>query len=511
MGKIEEGDTGVLTLTVVQDVFGLPSTSYSSGQQDSGWTPPDKSAQPVTIQRLIELPYAVLAGTVSEADLNYLKPESGYPGVMAVAPTSLSINYLLQTRAAGATFAERGQGDWTPSGTLTAPAGRLDTVLHVNMTIFPTTGDGLMINDEIMRVDAVDILAGTITVGRGCMDSLPSGHYAGDRCWAYQDALDSDGLEYLSGETVEARLLTRTSTETLAESAAPVATLTMSGRQARPYLPGNIRINGVSYPDVVASADNFTLAFSHRDRLLQADRLIDCTENSIGPEPGTEYVMKLIAQSTGTEVWSLASTDASIPIPYVTGGDDAAVHTLTLQSKRDGLMSLYSFRTELPAGRYQAFPITVPLSLTIVDGSDWATTTPEDTTTGAVPELHAIADAAGVSAWYPPDLVASGLSIPADDTDYPAGTWPASPFSFGTHQVLAISHWTETTGPLTVLALEGDASALLLDSATGATAAIEWDAGIYLAEMDITIFTTDGPVLNEGIISLKLTERSIGP
>jgi hypothetical protein len=29
-------------------------------------------------------------------------------------------------------------------------------------------------------------------------------------------------------------------------------------------------------------------------------------------------------------------------------------------------MSLYTFRTGLPAGRYKAFPITVTLSLTIV-------------------------------------------------------------------------------------------------------------------------------------------------
>jgi hypothetical protein len=28
----------------------------------------------------------------------------------------------------------------------------------------------------------------------------------------------------------------------------------------------------------------------------------------------------------------MATSDASIPIPYVTGGDDADVHTLTLQS-----------------------------------------------------------------------------------------------------------------------------------------------------------------------------------
>jgi hypothetical protein len=84
VGKIEEGDTGVLTLTVVQDVFGLPSTSYSSGQQER-LDAPDKTARPVSVQRLIELPYAVLAGTLSEAELSYLKPESGYPGVMAVA------------------------------------------------------------------------------------------------------------------------------------------------------------------------------------------------------------------------------------------------------------------------------------------------------------------------------------------------------------------------------------------------------------------------------------------
>ncbi|WP_251267914.1 hypothetical protein, partial [Enterobacter hormaechei] len=88
-----------------------------------------------------------------------------------------------------------------------------------------------------------------------------------------------------------------------------------------------------------------------------------CTENSIGPEPGTEYVVKLIAQSTGSEVWSLVTSDASIPIPYVTGGDGADVHTLTLQSRSDGLMSLYTFRTGLPSGRYKAFPITVTLSL----------------------------------------------------------------------------------------------------------------------------------------------------
>ncbi|HED4144271.1 TPA: phage tail protein [Raoultella ornithinolytica] len=505
VGKIEEGDTGVLTLTVVQDVFGLPSTSYSSGQQGSSWTPPDKTARPVSIQRLIELPYAVLAATLSEAELNYLKPDAGYPGIMAEAPTALSINYLIQTRAAGGEFADRGTGDWTPSGLLTAAVGPTDTLLRVSMTRFPAVGEGLFLDDEVMRVDAVDESAGTLSVGRGCFDTLPAGHGSPSRLWAWRDALESDGIEYLTGETVEARLLTRTSTETLVASSAPVSSLLIAHRQSRPYLPGNIRINGSLYPSLVVAAAEYTLTFSHRDRLLQADRLIDCTEGSIGPEPGAEYVVKLINPGSGAEVWSLTTSEASIPVPYVTGGSGAAIHALTLQSTRDGLTSLSVFQALLPAGRYHAFPVT--LSLTVLAGDDWAAATPEETATGAVPELHAIAVAAGITGWYPPDLLVRGLSIPAEDISYPAGTWPASPWSFASHQVLSIVRWTVAGVPRTVLALSGDASGIALDSMTGSAAVIPWNAGVYHPETDMTLFTTDEPVLNEGIISLTLTQR----
>jgi hypothetical protein len=141
VGKIEEGDTGVLTLTVVQDVFGLPSTSYSSGQQGSSWTPrikpPDLSAFSASSSFL-----RCAGRDAQRGGAELPKPESGYPGIMAVAPTTLSINYQIQTRAAGEILLI-GNGDWTPSG-LTAAVGPLDTVLHVNMTRFPSVGDGLL-------------------------------------------------------------------------------------------------------------------------------------------------------------------------------------------------------------------------------------------------------------------------------------------------------------------------------------------------------------------------------
>ncbi|HGU0773262.1 TPA: hypothetical protein ACM6Z1_005883, partial [Raoultella ornithinolytica] len=61
--------------------------------------------------------------------------------------------------------------------------------------------------------------------------------------------------------------------------------------------------------------------------------------------------------------------------------------------------------------------------------------------------------------------------------------------------------------PRTVLTLSGDVSGIALDSMTGSAAVIPWNAGVYHPETDMTLFTTDEPVLNEGIISLTLTQR----
>ncbi|HBK4660164.1 TPA: hypothetical protein LLS67_004919, partial [Serratia marcescens] len=90
-------------------------------------------ARPVTDSQLIELPYIVLAATVGPAELAAIPPEAGYLGVMASAPSSASINYLLQTRADGVNWRGNLNGDWTPAVTLTQPAGRFDTTFKASL------------------------------------------------------------------------------------------------------------------------------------------------------------------------------------------------------------------------------------------------------------------------------------------------------------------------------------------------------------------------------------------
>ncbi|CNJ03199.1 Uncharacterised protein [Yersinia aldovae] len=350
VGKIDEGDDGTLKITAVQDVFGFPATSYSSGQQPGEWTPTDQSPYPVTDMQLIELPYTVLAGTVSSSDMAFISPISGYLGIMASAPTTLSINYQIQSRSVGGVFSDRTTGDWTPVGTLLADIGALDTGLALSMTFPPSAGDGAIIDGEMMRVDSVDVATGRITVGRGCADTLPTSHKLGSKIWFYHDAIGSDGVEYVSGEQAEARLLTRTGAGTLYPALGIPGSCLMRQRQFRPYLPGNIRLNSVLYPTQPAVASSYTLAFSHRDRLLQADRLIDCMQGSIGPEAGVQYVITLIRKDTQAIIRQLTTALESTPLPYSAGGAGAVLHDLTLHAVREGVISLNTWRVTLPAG-----------------------------------------------------------------------------------------------------------------------------------------------------------------
>lgn len=350
VGKIEEQSDGSLLITGVQDVFSLSSTSYSTSHQTSEWVEPDNSIRAVNDVQLIELPYAILASTMSAADLDYVKPSSGYIGVMASAPTSASINYILQSRAVGAEFIAQLQGDWTPKAKLIIDIEKLTTKFEIDTDYQPNIGDGILINDEFMRIDAIENK--TITVGRGCLDSLPSEHKSGADIWFYMNNIETDEVDYLSSEKVDVRLLTQTNAGTLDENIAQIESVVMSHRQIRPYLPGNIKINNSLYPEVIDQSDSYVVTFAHRDRILQADRLIDCLSDNIGPEIGTEYIVEISDYYSNEVIWSFNATDTLVVLPYLTNQDHIydERHILRLYSKRDGYESLYKYIAELPAG-----------------------------------------------------------------------------------------------------------------------------------------------------------------
>jgi hypothetical protein len=352
-GRIEEGATGdgAITITALQDVFGLGATAYV-GAQDNQWTPPNTTPTAVATRRLLELNYRELARTVDPANLSGLAVTAGYLGIVALKPTSLSLSYTLLARVGGSgDYTERTpDGAFTPTGLLSGDlsvTGTSATVVSATDLALVEVGTAAVIDDEVIRVDSIDVDTGAITFGRGCADTVPKPHAAGSRIWFFENYAGADSTEYTSGSAIWARLLTNTSTGQLAEGSAGSDSLTMAQRQYRPYPPGNLTVNTEDYPAAITG--DLALTWSHRDRLTQADQLVDTDEGDIGPEAGVTYTVRIYDGVTLERTYSGISGTSqtySNTDELADGGPFDPIR-FTVHAVRDGLESAQGLEWEV--------------------------------------------------------------------------------------------------------------------------------------------------------------------
>lgn len=347
VGEIQGGTLtdGKIQISAVENVFALADENYM-GVEPGGWVPPDNTPAPIANARLMEAPYRDLARRMSAADLDALAADAGHLQAMAVRPSGLSMNYELDTRIDPAAFGARDTASFVGSAVLNADIAPNDTAITIAAGIDLAgvkTGTAVLLDDEICRLDALDVAAGTATLGRGCADTVPAAHAAGARLYFYGDEAAVDATEYVDGETVDAKLLTVATGGKLALTDAPVLEATLASRQARPYPPGQVRINGMAYPDSLTGA--LAVAWAHRDRLTEADQLIDTEDGNIGPEAGTTYTLRIYG-----EAGALIHTEANIngtAFNWPVADEIAASGlgrpneslTVELESDRDGLAS----------------------------------------------------------------------------------------------------------------------------------------------------------------------------
>lgn len=301
-GRVEFGSItdGTITVTALQDVFGLPAAVYRDPAENS-YVPPAAIALPPPLQAAMEAPYRDLAQAMSAAELAALDASAGYLHAAAVRPSGLASSFKLLERVRPAAWASAADdGQWCPGGTLaqaidcTATAIALDNASDLASIAL---GAAALLGSEIVRIDAVNPSAATLTIARGCLDTVPARHARGTALLCYDGWGADSRTEFAAGVTADAILLTRTGSETLAESDAVAQSVTFAGRAARPYPPADVRINGQRYPDAVTGS--IALTWAHRDRITQADHVIDTSQAGIGPEPGTTYTARLLAARTG--------------------------------------------------------------------------------------------------------------------------------------------------------------------------------------------------------------------
>lgn len=328
--------SGAMSITASQDVYSLPLTTYVSVEEGVD-TRPSQVPIPVVYQRAFEAPYTEIVAQLPRAELEALPADVGF--LMAVGADPATTRNFTLVVDDGAGFEDVADGNWTATALVVEGSDydATDFTLSAGRRLIEVVpGMPALWGEEIVRVDAINVITGEVTFGRSCADSVPTKHLPGERVWFYGVDAAADLTEYTEGETLAARLLTNTASAQLAIDAATEMQVEIEGRCARPYPPAGVRINGQRYPEAVVGDVEVT-AF-HRDRVAQADQLVDQTMADIGPEPGTTYVVRNINAATQVETYF---QDGITTFPHLVPAADLAVsNRLEVYSVRGGLESL---------------------------------------------------------------------------------------------------------------------------------------------------------------------------
>lgn len=347
---------GRITIKAMQDVYGLPDSSYVT-PTESTWTPPAVEAIPATAQKMVEANYRDMIRKQDASVIAALLPTDSYIGTMALSPNPTMYQYDLASRAAGEPeFDDDTTGAFTGAATLVNAITELQTTFEITgETDFADAieGQAILIDDEQMGLTDYDSVTHIVTVERGVADTIPAEHLAAATIWTIDDDLVSDLRTYVQGETVETKILTRTSNDVLDEADAVTMSLVVTGRQARPYPPGNLKVDGV-FVVTGLSGDHAApvLTWAHRDRILQADQLVGHGEASVGPEAGVTYNIRLYDSDTPLvllrDVPGVVGDTWTYDAGMQTADGDPYAVWCEIESVRDGIVSHQLYRFYLP-------------------------------------------------------------------------------------------------------------------------------------------------------------------
>jgi hypothetical protein len=294
IGDLESGE---IIVDAIEDIFSLPDTSYLT-EQPPLWENPLGDAEAVTYQRAEEATYWDLFLNLPDHITESFDNNSSFYKLLAQKPDIATPNYELITKyTSDSEYTDQNLSSYTPTATLTNNLNYTDTTdISITSPSFIlqefTDGYYAYIDDEIIRIDSIDLTNNLISIGRGCLDSVTGSHAAGTKIWFAEYFSGLDYTEYTNTDSVDGKALVRTAIDLLDESDATKETLVMQARQNKPYPPGKLRLNTDAYPSSIQ--DHLDITWAHRDRTLQLIRPIISEESSdIGPETNVVYNLNL--------------------------------------------------------------------------------------------------------------------------------------------------------------------------------------------------------------------------
>lgn len=353
-GVVNYGKPGdsKIKFPVYEDVFGLGGAEYST-PPETEWEDPSEDPAPLSNVMLLTAPAFLTFPALELLDPSMIE----YPEVITVIlaqPDSPDdqdfelIGQVVQPNGA-VVFTSFGTRDFIGGATLAdaipaevetfiatwdAPTGA--SPLAGNIVVFGEGGDE---DTEIALVKEVTEAGWTFT--RGVLDTVPRAWPAGTRVWSLgAGKVVADTTLRSDGETVDYRLLTRTSRGLLDFEAAPTESVTLTGRPHLPNRPANVTAGGVDFGTLDATGlATIPVTWANRNRVLETSQILAWTEASVLPEDGQTTRITILSpdRTPVTTIDGLTGTSRDITMAELDGHIDGIIRVTAV---RDGLESL---------------------------------------------------------------------------------------------------------------------------------------------------------------------------
>lgn len=346
IASIDKGQLadGKIQLQAVEDVFGMPGSTYA-GQQTSGFVDPIQPPAVPLQQIAVEAPYWEVVKNVPAAAIPLLPHGFGYGELMATRSGGSDFNFSIYSSPTTSGFTDSGyKGTFTASATLSTAVGENDSTIAFNSANgfdSVNSGDYCYVGNECVLIAGVDFAANTMVVVRAVLDTVPVAHAIGTLLIVAPGG--GDQTQRIAGETTYYRLLPRNGRGSLPLTAAPnLGPIVFSYRAERPYPPGNIQING-SYRPVLKSGPLTLTAWANRNRISQTVSFVSQTTGNITPETGQTTTVTTYKKVDQAASYTLADTGAGLTgtsyVPTLANVNDACWVRTEIKSLRDGLDS----------------------------------------------------------------------------------------------------------------------------------------------------------------------------
>lgn len=354
--SIDYGRPGdpTIKLSLIEDTYGLDVGSYDA-PPSTEWEDPSAPPAPLEDVVIFTLPLFFAADTTVADFVDNPEYPEVLAGVLATDDSDDTFSYDLWDEVTLA----NGSLEWQSLGTNNIIGrGELVDALALEASSTGVTFDnitgqtsptvaGFVIIGEAgetgNEIAMVEVVGDDYTLTRGVLDTVPRAWPAGTLCWFVDgETLFEDPLVRSAGETVDYKLLTRTSLGVLALEDASLESYTLTERPWLPNRPANVQAYGEAWSSLSAPIDArdrpdpwVTVTWANRNRLTEDSQVLGWTDSTVTPETGQTTTIEVRAVDGTLLATHDGLSGTSFDVPDASFGTETIVRLRVFAERSD--------------------------------------------------------------------------------------------------------------------------------------------------------------------------------